>query len=70
MSVPPKLPDTLDLIDRVAPLLGARSRGDKLSEASRIYLIEEVGDYPTPKQARLWKRCLRERRAEIIRASP
>ena len=64
-ELPPRVPTALADLDRLIMLLGSRSKGSDLTKAVRAEMIALCGVYPHPTTAALWKRELRQVRAEM-----
>ncbi len=58
ISLPPRLPQNRQELDRAVILLGCRKQAE-LSTRARGELAELIGVYPTIEEAALWKRVLR-----------
>jgi hypothetical protein len=58
MSLPPRLPQTTQELNRCLTLLGNRKQVELKAHARRE-LESLIGVYPTVKEAGLWKRVLR-----------
>jgi hypothetical protein len=58
ISLPPRLPQTRQELDRTIILLGNRKQTE-LKASGRRELESLIGVYPTVKEAALWKRVLR-----------
>lgn len=60
--LPPRvIPTTIEQRDRAILLLGCRSNGDELRNATRDELVALVGAYPPPRIAARWKMWLKHR---------
>jgi hypothetical protein len=64
-ETPPRLPTELPDLDRAILLLGSRSKGLELTHARRAELVQLIGAYPAPEQAKVWKLELKELRSEV-----
>lgn len=58
ISLPPRLPQDRQEVDRAVILLGCRKHSE-LNIRARLELERLIGIYPTKKEATLWKRILR-----------
>lgn len=65
-SLPPRLPQNRQELDRAILLLGCRKQTE-LGMRTRRELAELIGVYPTVEEAALWKRLLRRACQDIIR---
>jgi len=66
ISLPPRLPQNRQELDRALILLGCRKQAE-LSARTRCELAELIGVYPTIEEAALWKRVLRRACQDVIR---
>ena len=66
ISLPPRLPQNRQELDRAIILLGCRKQAE-LSTRTQHELIELIGVYPTVEEAALWKRVLRRACQDVIR---
>jgi hypothetical protein len=66
ISLPPRLPQNRQELDRAIILLGCRKQAE-LSTHTRRELAELIGVYPTVEEATLWKRVLRRACQDVIR---
>ncbi len=58
-NLPPRLPNTLEALQRAILLLGNRTKS-QLKDKSRQELEDLIGAYPTSDQAALWKQTLKQ----------
>lgn len=65
-SLPPRLPQNEEELNKVITLLGNRKRVD-LNARARRELERLIGVYPTAKEASAWKRVLRRVYQERLR---
>jgi hypothetical protein len=66
ISLPPRLPQNRQELDRSIILLGNRKQNE-LSTEARSELESLIGVYPTLEEAATWKRELRRAFNEIVR---
>ena len=64
-SLPPRLPQNRQELDRAILLLGWRKQVE-LSVRTRSDLVKLIGAYPTAEEAACWKRVLRR----VVKISP
>lgn len=65
ISLPPRLPQDRQELDRAVILLGCRKHAE-LNTRARLELERLIGVYPTTGEATLWKRILRRACQEIV----
>lgn len=65
ISLPPRLPQNEEELNKVITLLGNRKRVD-LNARARRELERLIGVYPTVKEASAWKRVLRRVYQETV----
>jgi hypothetical protein len=67
ISLPPRLPQTGEELERFITLLGNRKQAE-LNPSARDELRELLGVYPTVKEAAPWKSMLRRICSEVVRS--
>jgi len=67
ISLPPRLPQSSEELERVITLLGNRKQAE-LNPSARNELRELLGVYPTAKKAASWKSVLRRICSEVGRS--
>jgi hypothetical protein len=67
ISLPPRLPQSSEELERVITLLGNRKQAE-LNPSARNDLRELLGVYPTVKEAASWKSMLRRICSEVVRS--
>ena len=65
ISLPPRLPQDRDELDRAIILLGCRKQVE-LNRLARLEMERLIGIYPTKEEATLWKRILRRACQEVV----
>jgi hypothetical protein len=65
-SIPPKVPETLEALERAIVLLGSLSKTGLKRESRRQELEALIGRVPSQKTAVVWKTQLRGVRADML----
>jgi hypothetical protein len=68
ISLPPRLPQSSEELERVITLLGNRKQAE-LNPSSRNELQKLLGVCPSVKEASFWKRVLRQVCQEAVRSA-
>ena len=68
ISLPPRLPQDRQELDRAVILLGCRKHSE-LNTRARLELERLIGIYPTKEEATLWKQILRRACQEVVQGA-